>query len=200
MLRFFALALALASAWPASASAAINLLATPHDLAIASGRFTNDTTPTITWTPVDDATWYEYRLNGSDYVGIGNFTSKTLWKLDDGWYTFEVRARGLRKGISTPASVTFEIDTTGPKVSRIATTSARVGKKTTFGVVTSGESDAVACTLVVDGEAAAAMTQDGKEFVTTYRFTEKGKYRVAASCTDWDGNTGASGARWVTVR
>lgn len=204
-MRFFkkavsALALAglLVALAPTSAFAATQ--SAPSNLDLVDGIYTNDTTPTATWTRPNGATWYEILVDDGSWYGIGNVGSYTLWTLPDGWHTLYVRAHNNSGGISTSASVTFEIDTVGPTVSTVSPSTAVEDVATTFAVTSSGESATTFCDLYINGSNTGGMTKySTTSFKKSYTFSTDGSYTVYARCADGDGNYTSGASRTVTV-
>lgn len=170
--------------------------ATPVNLAIVGGKYTNDTTPTFTWTPAEGATWYEYLLDNGNWQGIGNVSTYTLSALPNGWHTFYVRSHDNVNGVSVSTSVTFEIDTQGPSVSVVSPLVARTQVPVTFTVVAgSGDVAAMYCGLYIHGKGAFDMTAQNssdaraRTFTRTYTFIDtRTTAEVYAKCKDGDGN------------
>lgn len=172
----------------------------PSDLTLVNGIYTNDTTPTATWTRPTGATWYEFLLDDGDWQGIGNVGSYTLWTLPSGWHTFFLRAHNNTGGVSTSVSVTFEIDIQGPTVSTVSPNSAIEDEPVPFTVTASGEAAVTFCDLYVNGSNVGSMTQySSTSFKTLYTFSNNGSYSVYARCTDGDGNDTIGSSRTVTV-
>lgn len=185
------------AAWcvPAFAMAA---LSAPANLTITGSKYTNDRTPTFTWTTVPGATRYDYKLNNNDYLGLHNVTSFTTRELQDGWYTFAVRAHNATDS-SAAASFTFEIDTAGPAIPEVTPGTATVGKATMFATTPSGDAWTSGCSMTVDGATAGDMTRKGDAFRRAHTFTTAGKHRIVVTCTDGDGNTSTSRSTTITV-
>lgn len=172
----------------------------PVNLAIVGSKYTNDTTPTFTWSAGSGATWYEYRVDNGAYVGISNVFTQTIGPLSDGWHSFAVRAHNNNGEVSGEVSMIFEIDTVGPVVPAVSPSTATEDEAVTFTVTPSGEAWTTACTLYVGGASAGAMTGDANgKYSKTYTFTNDGHYSVHATCTDGDGNTTVGTSRTVTV-
>src|SRR3989338_2621852 len=108
--------------------------ATPVNLSIVGGKYTNDTTPTFTWTPAEGATWYEFLLDNGEWQGIGNVSTYTYNTLPNGWHTFYVRSHDSAEGVSVSTGLTFEIDTTGPTIVLSAPSTATVSASVLFSV------------------------------------------------------------------
>ncbi len=170
--------------------------ATPVNLTIVGGKYTNDTTPTFTWTPAEGATWYEVLLDNGDWQGVGNVSSYTLWTLPNGWHTFYVRAYDSMGDVSVSTSVTFEIDTVGTVVSTVSPLVAQTQIPVTFSV-SSGHSDTLAtyCGLYINGKGAFDMTTASsmnapvRVFTRSYTFVDtRTTAEVYAKCKDGDGN------------
>lgn len=172
--------------------------ATPANLSIVGGKYTNDTTPTFTWTPAAGATWYEFLLDSGEWQGIGNVSSYTLWALSSGWHTFYVRAHDSVSGVSVSTGLTFEIDTTGPTVPAVTPSTAKTGEYTKFNVIPTGESRTTSCNLYVNGIDQGIMYGDAG-FSAKFVFSKTGTYTVAAKCVDGDRNTTMGVSRSVTV-
>jgi hypothetical protein len=49
-------------------------LPAPTNLEVVSGRYTNDATPTFTWSRSTGATWYEVAIDASTWQSVGNTT------------------------------------------------------------------------------------------------------------------------------
>lgn len=176
----------------------------PNDLDIKGGRYTNDTTPTFTWEAGDGATWYDVRIDGGSYTGIGNVFRYTSSSLKNGWHTFYVRAHDNRNHVSDFETITFEIDTIGPTVSKPTSDTVYEDQKTEFTVKTSGESAVAACTLVVkEGKETSdiKMNWDSKNvFTADYTFNNDGKATVYAWCIDGDRNSTTGSTSSVTIK
>ncbi len=178
---------------------ALAAVTTPTNLTIYPSQYTNDTTPSFSWSPVYGATWYDFDLDGRGYSGIGNVTSYTLPVQSNGWHTFMVRAHDNNGSISAHTSVTFEIDTVGPSVSAVPFSSV-VGNSSTNVVITaSGEAAVTGCWLMVNNTIVETMSNNGSTWSATYAFPtssakSNGTIDVAVKCTDGDNNwtTGAN--------
>ena len=186
-------------------SPALAAPSTPSNLDIVGGKYTNDTTPTLTWTPASGATWYEVLLDDGEWKGIGNVYSYTLSKLPNGWHTFYVRSYDNAGGVSVSSGLTFEIDTQGPNVSLVSPTTAIAGKETTI-KVTSGSSDVATmwCEVIISGKAYEMspkpnQSRDARDFSIQYTFPEAGAYDVKSLCKDGDGNYNSGATRLVSV-
>lgn len=178
----------------------------PANLSMTSGRFTNDTTPTFTWTPADGATWYEFLLDNGNWQGIGNVSNYTLWPVSEGWHTFVLRAHDNARGISPTSSITFEIDVTGPTISAVSPLAAKTGVPVTF-TVTAGSADVAAgvCMLHVDGNAVEMkrhFSSDARSTTYTKEYTfgsNVSSATVYAKCGDGDGNYATGPVRTIAV-
>ena len=186
-----------AGVFPTAAGAA--WLGAPSNLALDGGIYTNDATPTATWTRPADATWYQVLVDNGNWIDVGNVSSYTIWTLPNGWHTFYVRARDNNNSVSTSASVTFEIDTVGPTVPAVSPSTATEDQSTTFSVTPSGESATSFCDLYVSGSSVGSMTKNGSTFSKPYTFTNDGSYTVYARCADGDENYTTGTSRTVTV-
>lgn len=196
---FGAAALALAGALllPFTALAAAS---GPDDLEVVGGRFTNDTTPTIVWEAVTGAVDYEVVSNTGNWKSIGKVTQYTFGDLHDGWYTAAVRAK-LRGGeYSQNTSITFEIDTEGPVMSRLSTDVN--GRKATFNVSAKPDetyTGILECILHIEGVTSHVMHMgSGSTFTYPHAFTADGTYKARVQCTDTDENTTVTS--WETVK
>lgn len=175
-------------------------LSAPSHLDLVSGIYTNDTTPTATWTRPANATWYEILVDDGDWIGISNVGSYTIWALPNGWHTFYVRAHSNTGAVSTSSSITFEIDTQGPTVSTVSPNTATEDVSTTFSVTSSGEAATLFCDLYVDGKNTGGMTKKSlTNFSKPYTFTTSGSHTVYARCMDGDNNYTTGASRTVTV-
>lgn len=173
---------------------------TPGNLTIVGGPYTNDTTPTFTWSSASGATYYEYQLDSNGYVNIGNTRSYTLNTLNDGWHSFTLRARNSANEVSATSKLTFEIDTVGPTVTAVGTASvAYEDESTRFTVSPYGESSTVACDLYVNGSNKGSMSKSGSTFSKYYTFNDDGAYTVYARCTDDDDNVTTGSSRTISV-
>ena len=182
--------------FPATAGAA--WLGAPTNVSLEGGIYTNDTTPTITWTRPADATWYQILVDNGEWTDISNVGSYTVWALSNGWHTFYVRANNSN-AVSVSSSVTFEIDTVGPTVPAVSPSTATEDRSTTFSVTPSGESATSFCDLYVSGSSVGSMTKSGSTFSRNYTFTNDGSYTVYARCADGDGNYTTGTSRTVVV-
>lgn len=161
--------------------------ATPVNLSIVGGKYTNDTTPTFTWTPADGATWYEILLDDGEWRGIGNVSSYTYNTLSTGWHTFYLRAHDNANGVSVSTSVTFEIDTQGPVVSAVTPTTATAGVSTRFYITSTGEAPTAYCKLRVNGVLGEKMYL-GSPWSQNVTLNTLGKNTIQATCVDTDNN------------
>ncbi len=183
-------------------SPAITLAAvpsTPTNLQIVGGQYTNDTTPTFTWTAVPGATHYDYKLNDDNYRGIGNATSFTVPSARDGWHTFQLRAQDGTGNNSAVAALTFEVDTKGPSLTAVTPTTATALQPITLSVTASGEAWTSSCRLTADGNDVGVMHERNQTFSATTTFTTTGKHKVFATCVDGDGNATVGSATTITV-
>lgn len=174
-------------------------LSAPTNVSLVGGTYTNDTTPTFTWTRPANATWYEYEIDNGNWHSLGNVGTVTTGNLSSGWHTFFVRAHDNAGNISTTTPLTFEIDTVGPTVPAVSPSTARTNVSTTFTVSPSGEATATSCALYVDGVRKSSMTKYSGTFSAPYTFSWSGTYTVNAVCADGDGNTTTGTSRTVTV-
>lgn len=182
---------------PAAVHAAVP--ATPANLQIVGGKYTNDTSPTFTWDAVPGATHYDYKLNDDNYHGIGNATSFTVPNARDGWHTFTLRAQDGTGNNSNVAALTFEVDTQGPTLSALAPTTATVAQPVTLSTTAKGEAWTASCRLTVDGEDVGVMHERNQTFSATVTFTTTGKHKAFATCVDGDRNTTMGSATTITV-
>ncbi len=199
-MKIFLLALAL-FAVPSVTFAAVSA---PNSLTISPGQYTNDTTPTFSWSAPSGATWYDVAVDAGGYSGIGNVLSYTLPTQANGWHTFYVRAHDNSNAVSGSNALTFEIDTVGPTVSRVSISKATANVPTTVSVSTSGESAVASCRLMIDHINLADMTKNGDTWSANYAFAAvgnagSGTVQAAVSCTDGDGNSTLGASRTVTV-
>jgi hypothetical protein len=175
-------------------------LSAPSNVNLVGGVYTNDTTPTATWTRPNNATWYEFLVDNGSWQSLGNVNSVTLWTLSTGWHTFFVRAHDNAGNISTSSSVTFEIDIQGPTVSTVSPNTATEDVSTTLAVTASGEAAIMFCDLYVNGTNIGGMTKySGTSFKKVYTFNNDGAYTVYARCADGDGNYTTGASRTVAV-
>jgi hypothetical protein len=196
-MKILLLAVALFSL-PSVALAAVN---TPSNLAISPGKYTNDTTPTLSWSAPSGATWYEVSIDGYGYSSIGNVLNYTLPTQTNGWHTFYVKAHDNSGAVSSNNQLTFEIDTVGPTVSQIATTSVVSGVASTITVTASGEATVTACSLMVNNTGVASMTMNGVTWSVDYVFTGSANSTVRAyvDCADGDNNSEHGASRTITI-
>lgn len=173
-------------------------LGAPTNVAVVGGIYTNDTTPTITWTRPADATWYQILVDNGEWTDISNVSSYTVWTLPSGWHTFYVRANN-GNSVSVSSSITFEIDTAGPTVPAVSPSTAIEDRSTTFSVTPTGDAATTFCDLYVSGSSVGSMTKNGSTFTKNYTFTNDGSYTVYARCADGDGNYTTGTSRTVTV-
>lgn len=171
----------------------------PGDLTIVGGKYTNDTTPTFTWTSPTGATWYEVAIDDRGWVGLSNVHSYTAPQLSNGWHGFYVRAHNNAGETSTSASIVFEIDTKGPSVPAVKYTSAKTGVATTFSVKPMGEATTTYCALYVDAKDVGGMVKGASDFWKNYTFSTSGSHNVFARCVDGDGNAASGTVSAVNV-
>ncbi len=160
----------------------------PVNLAIVGGKYTNDVTPTFTWTPSAGATWYEVLLDNGEWAGIGNVSTYTYNTLTTGWHTFYVRSHDSVNGVSVSSGLTFEIDTQGPVVSVVTPTTAVAGVLTRFYVTTSGEAPVQYCKLRVNGTLGERMAIDGSRWSQSVTLNALGRNVIQSTCVDADNN------------
>lgn len=175
------------------------VLKEPKRLDVSGGIYTNDNTPTVTWTSPIGATWYEILLDNGSWRSLGNVNAYTFESQNDGWHTIYVRAHDNAGQTSIAKSVTLEIDTQGPTVPAVWPTTAKENTSTTFWVTPYGEASTTTCTLYVDNKSVGTMTKNGNAFQKTYTFSWDGTYTAYARCTDGDGNVTVGTSRTVTV-
>ena len=171
----------------------------PGDLTIVGGKYTNDTTPTFTWSSPSGATWYDVAIDESGWIGLSNVHSYTSWKLNDGWHGFYVRAHNNDGQTSVSASVVFEVDTKGPSVPGVQYTAAKTGTTTTFSVKPTGEAAITYCALYVDAKDVGGMTKGSSDFWKNYTFATAGSHNVFARCVDGDGNATSGAVTAINV-
>lgn len=167
-------------------------VSTPMNLTLVGGVYTNDTTPTFTWTRPAGATWYEFILDSGEWQGLTNVGTYTSPKLADGWHTFFLRAHNNAGDMSVSTSLTFEIDTKGPEM-YIANISTTEHHKTELRVSTSSNDViATSCDMTVNGKAYAMHAQSTsgtrRDFTFPYTFHDSGSYTLYATCNDGDNN------------
>ncbi|MEK9155417.1 MAG: hypothetical protein AAB839_02095 [Patescibacteria group bacterium] len=171
----------------------------PTNLSIVGGKYTNDTTPTFTWTQGAGATWYDVLIDNGSWTGIGNTTSFTAWPLSNGWHTFFIRSHDNGNGVSVSEYITFEIDTKGPSIPAVSPSTATTLHAVSFSVRPSGEAAVTGCWLYVNSNNQGGMSNNGGTFSRNHTFTSAGSYSVYARCADGDGNYNAGASRTVTV-
>jgi hypothetical protein len=172
----------------------------PSNLTLVNGVYTNDTTPTATWTKPSGATWYEILVDNGTWQSIGNVSSYTLWPLQSGWHTFFLRAHNNSGNVSTSVSVTFEIDIQGPTVTTVSPSTATEGAAVTFAITAFGESAATFCDLYINRVNTGGMTKHSStSFKKVFTFNDDGSYTVYARCADGDGNYTTGPSRSITV-
>ncbi len=204
MKRFATLAVILVSVF-GSLNIAMAAPGAPSNLSIVGGKYTNDTTPTFTWTPGSGATWYEVLLDDGEWISVGNISSYTLWSLPNGWHTFYVRSHDNVNGVSVSEGLTFEIDTVGPTIPAPTPSLATVNVPTVFSVIPTGESIATYCWMYVDGNAVGQLAAVGASSAEhpilgrSYTFTTSGNHTMYARCLDRDGNYSNGSVRTVVV-
>lgn len=175
-------------------------LPAPTNLTIVGGAYTNDTTPTFTWSRSTGATWYEVALDAEQWRGIGNNNTYTSLTLSSGWHTFYLRARNNYGDVSGNVWLTFEIDQQGPTVPAVWPTTAEEDEDVELSVTPYGEAQVLQCRLIVSGTDTGYMDRrGGTTFYKDYTFTQEGSYVVYARCTDADGNTTNGTTRTITV-
>ncbi len=189
-------------------SVAFASVSAPNSLTISPGQYTNDTTPTFSWSAPSGATWYDAAVDAGGYSGIGNVFTYTLPTQANGWHTFYVRAHDNHNAISNSSSMTFEIDTVGPTVSQVSTSKATANVSTKVTVSATGEALVTSCRLMVDHISVADLTHQGNTWDATwstdYAFNTVstdgyGAVQAAVSCTDGDGNSTLGASRTVAI-
>ncbi len=199
MKRFATLAVILVSVF-GSLNMTLAAPGTPSNLSIVGGKYTNDTTPTFTWTPGSSATWYEVLLDDGEWISVGNISSYTLWSLPSGWHTFYVRSHDNNDGVSVSEGLTFEIDTVGPVVSSVTPGSVKLNVVTDLSVTSVGEAGTKYCQLSVNGRLGEKMyIKSGGGWTYPMKFTSVGSNVIHAVCTDTDGNVGTGPNQNISV-
>ena len=189
-----------------TAWASIYTLDAPNDLTIASGQYTNDTTPTFIWEAADGATWYDVRIDDTDYQGIGNKFQFTSNKLNNGWHTMFVRSHDNSGHTSTTMRITFEVDTVGPTVSQPSSSTVYEDESATFTATAKGESAVDACTLVVkEGKETTDVkmidsSSKNDNFTAQYTFKNDGTYNAYVWCIDGDRNSTSGSTASINVK
>ncbi|MBI4288416.1 MAG: S8 family serine peptidase, partial [Chloroflexi bacterium] len=75
----------------------------------------NDNTPTLTWSAVSGAAWYDVSMDGGTYSNMGNVLTYTVpVSVSDGPHTFYVRAVDGSGNAGPAANLSFTIDTVAP--------------------------------------------------------------------------------------
>lgn len=171
----------------------------PTNFGIIGGPYTNDTTPTFTWTPGAGATWYEILLDHGSWYGIGNTNNYTLWPVSEGWHTLYIRAHDNARGVSVAEALTFEIDTQGPTISSVTPTSTQTGVLTGFSVSTSGEAAIAQCWLYIDAVQQGLMLPASHGYTGSVTFATAGSHSAYARCVDGDGNYALGPVSTITV-
>ncbi len=183
--------------FPALSHASVGM---PLNLSIVGGKYTNDTTPTFTWSAGTGATWYEYRVDNGTYVGLSNVFTTTLGTQANGWHSFDLRAHNNVGEVSAQTTLVYEIDTAGPTVPSVSPSTATEDQAVTFTVTPSGEAWTTGCDLYVSGARVGAMTGSSTgKYSKSYTFANDGSYAVYANCTDGDGNSTVGSSRTVSV-
>jgi hypothetical protein len=174
-------------------------LGTPSNLTIVGGQYTNDTTPTFTWNRPSGATWYEFLIDNGEWQSLGNVGRYTTGSLSNGWHTFYVRAHDNSGQISVSTSITFEIDTVGPTVSKVTPTTAKTGVLTTFFAKASGEATVTACWLYVDAVKQGQMFLSPSGYTSSVTFTTTGSHTAYVRCVDGDKNYSSGSTTAISV-
>ncbi|MFP4608333.1 MAG: Ig-like domain-containing protein, partial [Candidatus Aenigmatarchaeota archaeon] len=106
-------------------SADFTVDATPPEIDITTpdeGESFNTDDVTVGWAGNDSTTgidFYEVKIDGQDWIDMGNDTEYTFTGLEDGEHTVKVRAWDNASNYNTQ-SVTFTVDTTAPEVDIVA--------------------------------------------------------------------------------
>ncbi|HEY1013330.1 MAG TPA: Ig-like domain-containing protein, partial [Herpetosiphonaceae bacterium] len=194
----------------AIAQVVLNLVAdsTPPDTTITTppGNPSNDTTPTFQFTGTDNVTppgslAFQCRLylTSATPPAFASCTSpSTSAALPDGSYTFQVRAVDQAGNIDpTPASYTWQIDSTGPTTT-INTTPANptnsASANFTFSASDGTGSGVAGFSCSLDGAAFTACTSP-----QSYAGLADGSHTFRVRATDNAGNTGAIASYTWTV-
>ncbi|MDZ7688624.1 MAG: S8 family serine peptidase [Halobacteriales archaeon] len=98
----------------------VDTTAPPAPTVTGPSGWTNDTTPTISWSSVSDATTgvdhYEMNVGGSGWTDVGLTTSTTLSTLSSGEHMVEVRAVDGVGNEGDSGNTTVKIDITAPRI------------------------------------------------------------------------------------
>ena len=182
---------------------------TPPVTTIDSGpaAFTNDTTPTFTYSATDadpGNLLFACRLDAGTASGVdtacpstGHSGEYTAGTLTDGQYTFRVRARDTAVNWEpTHRTRTFVVDTQSPSIAFSADSASGTTEDSTptFGLdVTNGDPQTTyRCQIDSDGFSACA-----NPFTT--RTLESGRHTVAMKAVDRAGNESNTVSRTITV-
>jgi hypothetical protein len=156
-----------------------------------------DATFTYVGAPADDTDGFECRLvpdGGTASFAACPETGRDYTELDDGTYTFEVRAHdAVGNTDATPASRTFTVDTTAPTVTITAGPAASSTATTAvlaYDALPSSDVDAVECRLIRPGDADPAFAACSGT-ATTYEGLASGAYRFELRARDAIGNVSA---------
>lgn len=181
---------------------------TVSSIGLTSGlSYTNDTTPSLTWTAATDnessIASYQLSVDSGPYTTFGNvLTASVPSDLGAGAHTMGIRAVDAAGNAGTPTPGSFTIDLTAPAIDVISPTSATAGSSMTFSAtITDASSGISGCSLVVNGLSVSAMTYSSTllKYAGSFSFTSAGSYSVQASCTDVAGNSASGSAVTVTV-
>jgi hypothetical protein len=194
-LKSIALAVLFTLSLAPSALAHSNSVGAPVDLTIASGRYTNDSTPTFTWIAGEGATWYEVKIDNGSYRGIGNVFKYTSTELKDGWHTFYLRSHDNWENVSGVKSIAFEIDTVGLTIGKPSAAELYENESATISATTNGDAQALACTLIIkEGKNTTDVkmkpeAKNAHRFTATYKFKNDGQFPAYVWCIDGDRNS-----------
>lgn len=168
-------------------------------ISLSSGKdYTNDTTPTFTWTPaVDNMSSigsYKIKIDQGEFTSIGNITTYTLpAALSESTHAITLKAVDSANNegyVGGSSEYIFRVDITVPSVNAISPNSTVAGQPLLYSAIYNDDYFVTGCHFFVNGFDKGAMALGVRIATLTYTFSEAGSFPVHAECTDIAGNVG----------
>lgn len=159
--------------------------------------WTNDSTPTVTWSAVSDSTsgvdHYEVRVDDSTWEDVSSTSFTPSVALSDGTHTIEVRAVDGVGNTGDAGSTQLKIDTTAPPapatISGPSGWSNQTSATVSWATVTDADSGLANYEVQIDG---GAWRSVGQNTSTTITNLSSGNRTVKVRARDTANNVGAS--------
>ncbi|MFP3872426.1 MAG: S8 family serine peptidase [Candidatus Aenigmatarchaeota archaeon] len=160
----------------------------------AEGEVFDTGSVTVQWEGSDETVGvdhYEVRIEGNDWIDVGNDTEYTFEGIEDGEHTVEVKAVD-EAGNSDTKGLTFMVDTTPPSVEITSPDEGELFSEDAVTVRWSSENEPTSIQkheLLLNGEVEAV---DEEGDLDSYELSglEDGEYTVKVSAEDEAGNVG----------